>query len=422
MFRLFRREKSKKTPLFLALDIGTSLVKALVCEAQGKIAIVRGVGKQKQKPGDMQSGAVMDIGSVIENCEKAITQASKEADGYPTEVIIGIAGELVKGMTTKTTYLRKEPDSKIDISELKHIIHKVQWKSFEETRSQLAYETGFNEIDIKLVNAAIVDVRIDGYRVSNPIGFQGREVQIAIFNAFAPLVHFGALQTIAAELELNLMAITAEPYAVARSLESGISSGDLAEQLSAIFIDIGGGTTDIAVVRNGSLEGTKMFTLGGRTFSKRLASVLNISLQEAEEIKLAYTASKLEKQSEKIVCEAMESDAEVWLAGVAFTLSEFHTVDLFPPRIYLCGGGCHLPEMLSAIETKQWMNELPFPKPPTVSLLTPKQIPCVRDQTKRLNDPQDITPMALAHLGLEFVGEEEITTKILKKVIRLMQI
>lgn len=417
MFKFFRREKSKRPQLFLALDIGTEFVKALVCEAEGNLALVRGVGKKRQKLGDMQSGAVMDIGSVIQNCGAAIEQATKQADGYPTEVIMGIAGELVKGMTARTAYVRKEPDTKIDLGELKNIIHKVQWKSFEETRTQLAYETGYNEIDVKLVNAAIVDVRIDGYRVTNPIGFQGKEVQISLFNAFAPLVHFGALQTIAAELELNLLAITAEPYAVARCLESEETS-----QLSAIFIDIGGGTTDIAVVRNGSLEGTKMFTIGGRTFSKRLASTLNISFPEAEDIKLAYSARKLERQSEKIVREAMESDAEVWLAGVGFTLSEFTNLDILPSRLLLCGGGCHLPEIKSALETKSWAKELSFPKPPSVSLLAPKQIPHVKDLTRSLVDPQDITPMALANLGLEFVGEEHLMSKILKKVIRLMQI
>lgn len=418
MFRLFQREKIKRPQLFLALDIGTEFVKALVCEAQRNQAIVHGVGKQRQQLGDMQSGAIMDISSVIENCRRAIEEAERQADGYPTDVIMGIAGELVKGITTRTSFVRKEPASKIDLGELKQIIHKVEWKAFEETRSQLAYETGYHELDIKLVNAAMVDVRIDGYRVTNPIGFQGKEVQMALFNAFAPLVHFGALQTIAAELELNLLAITAEPYAVSRCLERN----DQNDPVSAIFIDIGGGTTDVAVVHSGCLEGTKMFTIGGRSFSKRLASTLNISFQEAEEIKLAYSAGSLERQSEKIVREAMESDAEVWLAGIAFTLSEFHHLDMLPGRLLLCGGGAHLPEIASALASTTFFHDLHFSKPPSVSILSPKQISRVIDIKKQLTDSQDITPMALANLGLEFMEEESIMGKILKKVIRLMQL
>src|SRR3989344_594839 len=128
MFEIFRREPADKPKSFLALDIGTEFIKALVCEASGPFAAVRGIGKCRQKLGDMHSGAVMDISSVIENAKTAIEQAQQQADLYPVDVIIGIAGELVKGMTTRTVYARKDTDLKIDLGELKNIIHKVQWK------------------------------------------------------------------------------------------------------------------------------------------------------------------------------------------------------------------------------------------------------------------------------------------------------
>jgi cell division protein FtsA len=281
----------------------------------------------------------------------------------------------------------------------------------------LAYETGYNEIDVKLVNAAITNVRIDGYKVANPLGFQGKDVMISIFNAFAPLVHFGALQTIAAELDLELMAITSEPYAVARSL--GYEDGG---NFSAIFIDVGGGTTDIALVQNGSIEGTRMFTLGGRTFTKRLAQALNIGFEEAEEIKIAYSCEKLEKQSHRIVREAMKSDCEVWLSGIALTLSEFENIDVLPSKILLCGGGSHLPEIKEALESREWIQKLPFASKPQISFMNPKMVSNVLDETKELKDLEDITPMALGNIALEYITEEQLLSKLLKKVVRLMQI
>jgi cell division protein FtsA len=284
-------------------------------------------------------------------------------------------------------------------------------------RAELAYETGYNEIDVKLINAAITDVRIDGYKVSNPLGFQGKDVTISIFNAFAPLVHYGSLQTIAAELDMELLAITSEPYAVARSL--GYEDGG---NFSAIFIDVGGGTSDIAVVRSGSVEGTRMFTLGGRTFTKRLAQALNVSFEEAEEIKLAYTGERLEKQSHRIVREAMKSDCEVWLSGVALTLSEFETVDVLPSKILLCGGGAHLPEIKEVLDSREWTQKLPFSHKPQISFMQPKMVSNMIDETRQLKDLQDITPMALANIALEYMTEEQVLSKLLKKVVRLMQI
>ncbi|MBI2463733.1 rod shape-determining protein [Candidatus Peregrinibacteria bacterium] len=412
-----KRERKGKEVFVLALDIGTDMVKAFISANSHNKGSIIGVGRKKQKLGDMQSGTVTDIASVIDNCHEAIREAEKMAGVRPDQLIMGIAGELVKGSTSVTHYNRPNPDSKIDVDELKTIIHKLQWKAFDQVRTQMSYETGYNEIDVKLVHAAITDVRIDGYKVGNPLGFQGKDVTISIFNAFAPLVHYGALQTIAAELGLDLLAITAEPYAVARSL--GYEDGG---NFSAIFIDIGGGTTDIAVVRDGSVDGTKMFTLGGRTFTKRLAQTLNVSFQEAEDIKIAYSTHQLEKQSHKIVQEAMQSDCEVWLSGVALTLSEFYNIDMLPSKILLCGGGSHLPEIKLALETREWSKSLSFARKPQIDFLDPKSVSNIKDETKQIKNQQDVTPMALANLSLELSGEERILSKILRKVVRLMQV
>lgn len=263
---------------FLSLDIGTEVVKALIFkinEDSGSGEVV-GVGRTRQGLKDMHSGAVSDIAGVIANSRRAIEIAREMAGAKKVEkAIIGIAGELVKGTTTTVHYERIRPEMRIDLPELKNIIQKVQWKAFDRIRQQLAWETGHSEIEVKLINAVIVDVRIDGYKVTNPVGFQGRDVSIAVFNAYAPMVHLGALQTIGDELNLELLSIAAEPYAVAKSM--GV---DDITDFSAVFVDIGGGTTDIAVVRNGGLEGTKMFALGGRAFTKRLAQELESVLKK----------------------------------------------------------------------------------------------------------------------------------------------
>ncbi|MFA6917431.1 MAG: cell division FtsA domain-containing protein [Candidatus Gracilibacteria bacterium] len=417
-FRPFRRIKtSSNSNSFLVLDIGTDMIKALVCVAEGSKGRVIGVGKKQQKLGDMQGGVVTDIASVIANCTTAIREAERMAGVTTTRMILGISGELVKGATSTTSYVRRDANSKIDLAELKNIVHKIQWRAFDIVRSQLSHETGYNEIDVKLVNAAIVDTRIDGYKVSNPIGFQGKEVTLSIFNAFAPLVHYGALQTIAAEIDRELLAIAAEPYCLTRCLGNEDST-----QFGAIFIDIGAGTTDIAIVRNGAVEGTKMFTLGGRMFTKRLAQNLNISFQEAEEIKLNYSNDKLERQSHRIVREAMQTDCDVWLSGVVLTIEEFADIDVLPSKILLSGGGALLPEIKEVMETREWIKSLPFAKKPQINFLNPKMIANMSDDTKTLNSPQDAVPLALANLALSFISEEALPSKVLKKVVRLMQI
>lgn len=409
---------SNKAEYYLALDIGTEVAKALVFEidSEGKNGVVIGVGKEKQKRGNMQSGAVSDISGVIETCQAAIGKALEHANIKKIKkAIVGIAGELVKGTTTTVHYERGNPDSRIDFPELKSIIQKVQLKAYERIEQQIEWETG-QDIDVKLINAAIVDVRIDGYQVTNPIGFQGKDVSVSIFNAYAPMIHLGALQTIADELNIDLVSIAAEPYAVARSVDY-----DDALDFNAIFIDIGGGTTDIAVVRNGGLEGTKMFAFGGRAFTKKLAQELRIEIEEAEELKLRYAEGKLGDSVNSKIEQILQSDVAVWLSGVELSLSEFAAADVLPSKILLCGGGSGLPGIKNALLSPEWMKNLPFAKMPTVSFLQPQDVARIADQTEELKNPQDVTPMGLANLVLDVTGEEKVMSGILRRVLQTMQ-
>lgn len=399
--------------LFLALDIGTEVVKALIfrVDHEARRGTVIGVGRARQKAGNMQSGAVSDIRGVIGSAREAIEIAKGKAGVKRIEKsIIGIAGELVKGTTTTVHYERVNSEIKIGMPELKMIIDKVQEKALERIKKQLVWETG-QEIEIKLINAAIVDVRIDGYRVLNPLNFQGREVSMSVFNAYAPLTHLGAIETISDELDLDLLSIVAEPYAVARSVEVE----DMLD-FSAIFIDIGGGTTDIAVVRNGGLEGTKMFALGGRAFTKRLSQELQVNLETAEQMKLDFSNGRLQTADMQRIGALYADDCRVWLAGVELSLVEFAETDFLPSKIFLCGGGSGLPGIKQSLSSPEWFKGLPFAKPPQIGFLQPHDIVRISDATGELNNPQDITPMGLAHLALlNALDEEPILTGILQR-------
>ncbi len=410
----------KDSNLVLALDIGTEVVKALIfrIEKSTKQGVVVGVGRVAQKVGNMQSGAVSDISGVIESSRQAIALAKQKAGIKRVEKsIIGIAGELVKGTTTTVHYERVNPEMHIGVPELKMIIQKVQEKALERIKRQLAWETGQNDIDVKLINAAVVDVRIDGYHVQSPVNFQGRSVSMSVFNAYAPMIHLGALQTIADELDLDLLSIAAEPYAVARSVEVE----DMLD-FSAIFIDVGGGTTDIAVVRNGGLEGTKMFALGGRAFTKRLAQEFQLSFDVAEKMKLDYASGQLKPEEAEQVATLFADDCRIWLGGVELSLIEFAETDLLPSRIFLCGGGSALPGIKQALLTQEWAGTLPFSNPPQGSFLQPKDVVSIVDTTGELNNPQDMNPIGLAHLALlDSIEEEKMLSSILRRSIESIE-
>lgn len=419
LFKKIPQLSSKVTeadPYLLSLDIGTEFVKALICEVNGGEAKVIGVGRQHQGLSDMQGGAITDIAGVVANCDVAIKQAEEMSGVVARNCVIGIAGELVKGTSTTIKYKRSNSTNPIDMDELRKILNQVQERAFERARGQLAWETGYNEIEVKLVNSAIVDVEIDGYRVTNPIGFQGRDVSIQLFCAFAPMVHLGAYQTVASNLDLNLINIAAEPFAVAKSVGQQDSS-----EFSAIFIDIGGGTTDIALVNNGGVEGTKMFAIGGRSFTRRVAQALDVSFEKAEQLKLAYSNGELGPKQAELIQEALAGDIEVWLSGVELSLAEFDKVDHLPAKIMLCGGGTGLPEIAAALKRSDWYKNLPFARKPSVSYVDPAEVAHVKDATGQLTSHADITPMGLANLGLDMVQSGSPSASVLERLSKVLQ-
>ncbi|MCL1929927.1 hypothetical protein FWF93_02215 [Candidatus Saccharibacteria bacterium] len=403
----------------VALDIGTEYTKALIArvDSDGGLEVV-GVGRARQEIGNMYSGAIADITGVVRNCEDALVKAEDMAGLQAKRVVIGIAGEFVKGLTSTIRYRRPNPKKELDAPEMELIIQKVQERSAEKARAQIAAETGNPDVEVKLVNSAIVNLRIDGYKVTNPLGFQGKDVAIQIYTAFAPMVHIGALERVASELDLELLAVAAEPFAVARA----VLGSDASSNYTAILIDVGGGSTDIAVVNDGGVEGTRMFGVGGRSFTKTIAGDLGLDYDSAEQLKLRIDDPKVKPTAKKALYESVEKTLDVWEQGVELALDDFDAVDHLPSRVLLCGGGSSLDALVERLALGDWYKDLPFTKRPTVQHISPDDVLGIVDTTETIEDHTMITAMGLLRVGYDTLigGDESDTVK--EKINRILRI
>jgi cell division protein FtsA len=404
--------------LFTALDIGTAYAKAIIIEVQGERAEVLGVGRHPQSYTHMSDGIVTDIPGVIANCNEALLKAEQAAGGtIAPSAIIGIAGELVKGSSTTVSKQRQQPNEAITAKELEALIHSAQQKLWKSAKERISAETGYSNIEVRLTNAAVISVRIDGQTVSNPIGFRGRHFSLTLFSAFAPLMQLGALEAVAQGLDLTLLAIVAEPYALARCLSTnaGVDSG-------AIFIDVGGGTTDIALVRQGGIEETRMFALGGRTFTRRIATSKGISIKDAERLKISYSNGEIKGNSREEIQSILAPECQTWMDSVELLIEELAKGELLPPAIYVVGGGSALSDIYQKLETFPWTERLPFSRQPIIRTVLPEMVSHIVDPEGMLVNAQDITPMALAYQAIELQNENTVLERALDRVIDAMHI
>lgn len=420
VFEKLRQVRKRDTgdEYIVGLDIGTEFVKALIAKINGESLEIVGVGKARQGVSDMHGGAIADIAGVVRNCEEALAAAEDQAGFQAKKAVIGIAGELVKGVTDTIKYRRPHPEKPLDVAEMEFIIKKVQERAQLKAQRQIALETGNEDVEIKLVNSALVSIHIDGYKVSNPIGFQGKDVSIQIYTAFAPMVHIGALEHVAEDLALNLVAVAAEPFAVSRSV-LGTDSGS---NFTAILVDVGGGTSDIAVVNDGGVEGTRMFGIGGRSFTRTLMSEMGLSYEEAEKLKVNLNNEQVSSSIKEKIVAGVDKTLEVWLAGVELALSDFESVDHLPNRILLCGGGSSLDPLVEALSKRDWYKDLPFTKRPTVHHIHPREVAGIQDETGLVKDHTYITAMGLLRVGYDTIIGSNEADSIKDKFNRLLKI
>lgn len=391
----------------VGLDVGTEFVKALIARIDGPKLEIVGVGRAHQELSDMQAGAIADIGGVVANCSKALAEAEEQAGVSVRTAVLGIAGELVKGTTSTVRCTRKEPNIEIDVDEMEHIIGLVQERASEMAKKNITAELGGKQLDVRMVNSALVNITIDGYVVTNPIGFKGRDVVVQLYTAFAPMIHISALERVASELDLDLLAVAAEPFAVSRSVIGDNPNASM----SAVLMDVGGGTTDIAVINDGGVQGTKMFGIGGRAFTKSIERDLGIDFELAEKYKLNAASGVLPPQKYKEVEASLDKTCDVWVSGVELALSEFTDLDNIPHRILLCGGGASLDNLHKALNETNWYRDVAFTRKPTIAFITPDQVVGIKDLTGKAADHTYVTAMGLLRVGLDTMNQSDDTVQ-----------
>ena len=185
------------------------------------------------------------------------------------------------------------------------------------------------------------------------------------------MIHVAAIEKVCAELNLDLLTVAVEPFAVCRAILGDNTDSNFA----GIVMDIGGGTTDIAVVEDGGVSTTKMFSIGGRSFTHQIAEALDTDFETAEEYKLDYDSGKLDDNLKAKVESAISRNLSVWLTGIEVALEDCDDNGSLPRNIILCGGGAGLSALQETLALSDWYKTLPFSRRPVIHLLDIAELP-----------------------------------------------
>ena len=257
---------AKRDNLVVGLDIGTTKICAVVAELGHDGVDVVGIGSHPST--GLRKGVVVNIDRTVQSIKRAVEEAELMAGCEISNVYAGIAGGHIKGFNSHGVIAVKHRE--VMENDIKRVV---------DAARAVAIPTDREVIHI-LPQEFIVDDQ-DG--IKDPIGMNGVRLEAKVHIVTAAVTSAQNIIRCANRTGLNVNDIVLEQLA---SAESVLTPDE--KELGIALIDIGGGTTDIAVFCSGVIKFTSVLTLGGDHFTNDIALGLRTPLGESEKIKQRY--------------------------------------------------------------------------------------------------------------------------------------
>ncbi|GIW55256.1 MAG: cell division protein FtsA [Nitrospiraceae bacterium] len=264
----------KRDQILVGLDIGTTKICAIVAEVaeDGALNII-GVGSSPSR--GLRKGVVVNIESTVESIKKAVEEAELMAAVQINSVYTGIAGSHISGENCKgVVALKKGEVTREDIQ-----------RAVESART-LAVIPHERRILHVLPREFVVDDQ-DGVR--EPLGMSGNRLEVNVHVITGAVTSAQNIIKSVNRAGLDVVDIILQPLA---SSEAVLSPEE--RELGVAMVDLGGGTTDLAIFLDGSIRHTAILPIGGQNLTKDLAIGLLTSQTEAEKIKIQHGIARNE--------------------------------------------------------------------------------------------------------------------------------
>ena len=260
------REKSE---IAVGLDIGTTKIVAMVGKYNdyGKLEVM-GVGKSKSL--GVHRGVVNNITQTIQSIQQAIMEAESVSGIKIQDVTVGIAGQHIRSLQHSDYITRTNADEVIDdddIEKLCNQVHKLVMLPGEEILHVLPQE-----------------YKVDGQaEIKEPVGMYGGRLEANFHVVVGQVTSIRNIGRCVKSSGLELSDVTLEPLASANAVLSQEE-----KEAGVALIDIGGGTTDLAIFKDGIIRHTAVIPFGGNVITEDIKEGCSIIEKQAELLKIKF--------------------------------------------------------------------------------------------------------------------------------------
>lgn len=374
--------------LIFALDIGTRSVVGVVCENKHGVLKVKDIHSAFHKQRSMVDGQIEDIAEVSRVVGMVKNKLEKSLDLKLKSVSIAAAGRALK---TERVMLEKDSDLRVPITS--EFI-----KAMETEALQLAQDIFIKNSANDLfycVGFSVLSYSLDGKAMSKAEGHRGSKVSVEIIAAFLPHTVIEGLYTCMDKNNLDVCNLTLEPIA-AMDL---IIPPEL-RLLNLALVDIGAGTSDIAISKSGSIVGYDMATIAGDEITECLMKNYLVDFNGAEKIKTALSdendyvavtnilgiSQEILKQE---ILESIRTSVYDLCADISEKISKMNKES--PAAVFLAGGGSKTPFL------REFLAELLNIPTSRIAITDKKSLRNVDLTTLKNYGPELITPLGIAY-------------------------
>jgi len=253
----------------VGLDIGTTKIVAMIgCENEyGKIDIL-GIGKAKSL--GVKRGVVSNITQTIQSIQQAIEEAENVSGRKIEDVVVGIAGQHIRSLHHSDYITRSNPDEVIDEADIENLVNQVH---------KLVMLPGE-----EIIHVLPQDFKVDSQgEIKEPIGMYGGRLEANFHVVVGQVSSIRNIGRCVKSAGLDLCDITLEPLASAGAVLSQEE-----KEAGVALIDIGGGTTDLAIFKDGIIRHTAVIPFGGNVITEDIKEGCSIIEKQAELLKIKF--------------------------------------------------------------------------------------------------------------------------------------
>jgi cell division protein FtsA len=331
-----------KDDLITVLDLGSTKAACIAAQKDGDGFRVVAVSNVECK--GVRRGVVADLEHTANSIDMAVRKVQQAVGQDISSLVVGVGGTHIEGVNTQgivPIYPKSREISRDDVLQVMNHSRQVVVPA-----------------DREQIQALPREFRVDGQRgVARPVGMNGSRLEVTTYLVTGQTTHIQNLEKAVA------MAGKRVDMMVLQSLASGLGVLSAEEiELGVAVVDIGGGTTDIAVFSNGSVVHTACLPIGGQLVTSDLSKLLKTSPDEAERLKIANAialAGLVGKEESvdvlqlgqthsrpmqrRVLCEIVESRMKELAIMVRQQIEKSGMFGMLPAGVVLTGGACQIP-------------------------------------------------------------------------------